>query len=50
MSTFIWTGWPPPMVSLERFEPHYKELGLGRKGSKYGMDEYCDITYGCIGI
>jgi len=26
-----------------------KESGLGREGSKYGMDEYLEIKYVCIG-
>jgi succinate-semialdehyde dehydrogenase/glutarate-semialdehyde dehydrogenase len=27
-----------------------KQSGLGREGSKYGMDEYLEIKYLCIGI
>ena len=26
-----------------------KESGLGREGSKYGIDEYTDIKYMCFG-
>ena len=26
-----------------------KESGIGREGSKYGMDEYLEIKYVCIG-
>jgi len=26
-----------------------KESGLGREGSKYGVDEFCEIKYACIG-
>ena len=26
-----------------------KQSGLGREGSKYGMDEYLEIKYLCIG-
>ena len=26
-----------------------KESGLGREGSKYGMDEYLEIKYLCFG-
>jgi succinate-semialdehyde dehydrogenase / glutarate-semialdehyde dehydrogenase len=28
----------------------FKESGLGREGSKYGVDDYINIKYGCIGI
>ena len=27
-----------------------KESGLGREGSKYGIDEYLDIKYACFGL
>lgn len=27
-----------------------KESGLGREGSKYGLDDYLNIKYGCIGL
>jgi succinate-semialdehyde dehydrogenase/glutarate-semialdehyde dehydrogenase len=27
----------------------YKESGLGREGSAYGIDEYLDVKYVCIG-
>ncbi|KAL2330994.1 hypothetical protein Fmac_018575 [Flemingia macrophylla] len=27
----------------------YKQSGLGREGSKYGMDEYLEIKYVCLG-
>ncbi len=27
-----------------------KDSGLGREGSKYGLDEYLDVKYACIGI
>jgi len=27
-----------------------KESGLGKEGSKYGMDEYSEIKYLCFGI
>ena len=27
----------------------FKQSGLGREGSKYGMDEYLEIKYLCIG-
>jgi len=27
-----------------------KESGFGREGSKYGIDEYLDIKYLCIGL
>ena len=27
----------------------YKESGLGREGSKYGLDEYLEVKYLCIG-
>ena len=26
-----------------------KESGLGREGSKYGIEEYCEIKYLCMG-
>lgn len=26
-----------------------KQSGLGREGSKYGIDEYLDVKYMCIG-
>jgi len=26
-----------------------KDSGLGREGSKYGMDEYLEIKYMCLG-
>jgi succinate-semialdehyde dehydrogenase/glutarate-semialdehyde dehydrogenase len=26
-----------------------KESGLGREGSKYGIDEYLEIKYVCMG-
>ncbi|MBO8631122.1 aldehyde dehydrogenase family protein, partial [Staphylococcus aureus] len=26
-----------------------KQSGLGREGSKYGMDEYLEIKYVCLG-
>ncbi len=26
-----------------------KESGLGREGSKYGVDEYCEVKYVCMG-
>ena len=25
-----------------------KESGMGREGSKYGLDDYLNIKYGCI--
>jgi succinate-semialdehyde dehydrogenase/glutarate-semialdehyde dehydrogenase len=27
----------------------FKESGLGREGSKYGMDDYLEIKYLCFG-
>lgn len=27
-----------------------KESGLGREGSKYGLEDYLNIKYGCIGV
>ena len=27
-----------------------KESGMGREGSKYGLDDYLNIKYGCIGL
>lgn len=27
----------------------FKESGLGREGSKYGMDEFLEIKYMCFG-
>jgi succinate-semialdehyde dehydrogenase/glutarate-semialdehyde dehydrogenase len=27
-----------------------KESGLGREGSRYGIEEYLEIKYLCIGI
>jgi len=27
-----------------------KESGIGREGSKYGLDEYLETKYLCIGI
>jgi len=27
-----------------------KESGLGREGSKYGIDEFVEIKYLCLGI
>jgi len=27
-----------------------KESGMGREGSKYGLDDYLDIKYACLGI
>ena len=27
-----------------------KDSGLGREGSKYGLDEYLDIKYACLGL
>ncbi len=27
-----------------------KESGLGREGSKYGLDDYLNVKYGCIGL
>ncbi len=27
-----------------------KESGMGREGSKYGLDDYLDIKYACIGV
>lgn len=27
-----------------------KDSGLGREGSKYGLDEYLDVKYACLGI
>ncbi|KAM0040328.1 putative succinate-semialdehyde dehydrogenase (NAD(+)) [Helianthus debilis subsp. tardiflorus] len=27
----------------------YKQSGLGREGSKYGLDEYLEIKYVCMG-
>ncbi|WP_460449001.1 NAD-dependent succinate-semialdehyde dehydrogenase [Alsobacter sp. SYSU BS001988] len=27
-----------------------KESGVGREGSKYGLDDYLNIKYGCIGL
>ena len=26
-----------------------KESGLGREGSKYGIDEFCEVKYLCFG-
>ena len=26
-----------------------KQSGLGREGSKYGIDEYLELKYSCIG-
>ena len=26
-----------------------KESGLGREGSKYGIDDYLDVKYVCLG-
>ena len=26
-----------------------KESGLGREGSKYGLDEFCEVKYMCFG-
>jgi succinate-semialdehyde dehydrogenase/glutarate-semialdehyde dehydrogenase len=27
-----------------------KDSGVGREGSKYGIDEYLDVKYGCFGL
>ena len=27
----------------------FKESGLGREGSKYGMEEYMEVKYLCMG-
>jgi len=27
-----------------------KESGMGREGSKYGLDDYLNVKYGCIGL
>jgi succinate-semialdehyde dehydrogenase/glutarate-semialdehyde dehydrogenase len=27
-----------------------KESGLGREGSKYGVDEYLEVKYLCMGL
>jgi succinate-semialdehyde dehydrogenase/glutarate-semialdehyde dehydrogenase len=27
-----------------------KQSGLGREGSKYGIDEYVEIKYLCLGV
>jgi succinate-semialdehyde dehydrogenase/glutarate-semialdehyde dehydrogenase len=27
-----------------------KESGIGREGSKYGLDEYLEVKYICLGI
>ncbi|MBZ0226890.1 MAG: aldehyde dehydrogenase family protein, partial [Bauldia sp.] len=27
-----------------------KDSGLGREGSKYGLDEYLDVKYACLGL
>ena len=27
-----------------------KESGMGREGSKYGLDEYLEIKYVCLGL
>ena len=27
----------------------FKESGLGREGSKYGMDDYLEVKYLCFG-
>lgn len=27
----------------------FKQSGIGREGSKYGMDEYLEIKYVCLG-
>ena len=27
-----------------------KESGLGREGSKYGLDDYLNVKYGCVGL
>ena len=27
-----------------------KESGVGREGSKYGLDDYLNVKYGCIGL
>ena len=27
-----------------------KESGLGREGSKYGLDDYLNIKYACFGL
>ena len=27
-----------------------KESGIGREGSKYGLDDYLNVKYGCIGL
>ena len=28
----------------------YKESGLGREGSIYGIDEYLEMKYVCLGV
>ena len=27
-----------------------KESGIGREGSKYGLDDYLNVKYGCLGL
>jgi succinate-semialdehyde dehydrogenase/glutarate-semialdehyde dehydrogenase len=27
-----------------------KESGMGREGSKYGVEDYVNVKYGCIGL
>ena len=27
-----------------------KDSGMGREGSKYGLDEYLDVKYACFGL
>ena len=27
----------------------WKESGIGREGSKYGLDEFCEVKYMCFG-
>jgi succinate-semialdehyde dehydrogenase/glutarate-semialdehyde dehydrogenase len=27
-----------------------KESGMGREGSKYGLDDYLNVKYGCLGL
>jgi succinate-semialdehyde dehydrogenase/glutarate-semialdehyde dehydrogenase len=38
------------MMSVE-VAPHggMKESGIGREGSKYGIEEYLEVKYICIG-
>lgn len=37
------------VLCFEVFFGGWKELGLGREGGKYGIDEFLELKYVCMG-